>query len=330
MSLAQTFRIGGLRCHTLEGGLQRLDGGAMFGVVPRTLWSTRVAPDERHRIPLAMRCLLVEHPDGLVLIDTALGNKEEREVPRHLRRSRTPGSRAPPSSRTRWPPPASSRRDVRWVINTHLHFDHAGGNTTLDPELENDPRRHVRPTFPNATYVVQRGELEFARHTNERTRASYLPPNFEPIAAAGRWRLLEGDGEVLPGISVRLTPGPRALAPGGAGPGPGRDGRLHRRPDPDGRPPAAALDHGVRPRAAPDAREQAGAAPGRGGRRVAGGVRARPGGRERGAGGGGEGVRAARRWRRGRRLACHPERAKEACVSSWLLRSLRMTAAEPR
>ena len=93
------------------------------------------------------------------------------------------------------------------MINTHLHFDHAGGNTTLDPELENDPRRHVRPTFPNATYVVQRGELEFARHTNERTRASYLPPNFEPVAAAGRWRLIEGDVEVLPGISVRLTPG---------------------------------------------------------------------------------------------------------------------------
>jgi hypothetical protein len=70
MTLAHTFHIGGLRCHTLEGGLQRLDGGAMFGVVPRTLWQTRVTPDERHRIPLAMRCLLIEHPDGLVLIDT--------------------------------------------------------------------------------------------------------------------------------------------------------------------------------------------------------------------------------------------------------------------
>jgi glyoxylase-like metal-dependent hydrolase (beta-lactamase superfamily II) len=93
------------------------------------------------------------------------------------------------------------------VINTHLHFDHAGGNTTMDPELEDDPRRHVRPAFPNATYVVQRGELDFARNANERTRASYLPANFEPIAAAERWRLLEGDGEVLPGISVRLTPG---------------------------------------------------------------------------------------------------------------------------
>jgi glyoxylase-like metal-dependent hydrolase (beta-lactamase superfamily II) len=98
-------------------------------------------------------------------------------------------------------------RDVKWVINTHLHFDHAGGNTTMDPDLENDPRRHIRMTFPQATYVVQRSELEFARNTNERTRASYLPHNFEPIATADRWRLLDGDGEVLPGISVRLTPG---------------------------------------------------------------------------------------------------------------------------
>jgi glyoxylase-like metal-dependent hydrolase (beta-lactamase superfamily II) len=96
---------------------------------------------------------------------------------------------------------------VKWVINTHLHFDHAGGNTTMDPDLENDPRRHIRMTFPNATYVVQRGELEFARHTNERTRASYLPHNFEPIAAADRWQLLDGDTEVLPGLRVRLTPG---------------------------------------------------------------------------------------------------------------------------
>jgi glyoxylase-like metal-dependent hydrolase (beta-lactamase superfamily II) len=98
-------------------------------------------------------------------------------------------------------------KDVNWVINTHLHFDHAGGNTTMDPELENDPRRHVRPAFPNASYAVQRGELEFAGHTNERTRASYLPHNFDPISAAHRWRLLEGDTDVLPGISVRLTPG---------------------------------------------------------------------------------------------------------------------------
>jgi glyoxylase-like metal-dependent hydrolase (beta-lactamase superfamily II) len=206
MTLARTFRIGTLRCHTLEGGLQRLDGGAMFGVVPRTLWMKRVPPDERNRIPLAMRCLLVEHPDGLVLIDTALGNKEEARF-LDIYGVENQGLEGASQLEDALASVGFLPADIRWVINTHLHFDHAGGNTTMDPDLEDDPRRHIRPNFPNATYVVQRAELEFARHTNERTRASYLPHNFEPIAAADRWRLLDGEGEVLPGIAVRLTPG---------------------------------------------------------------------------------------------------------------------------
>ena len=178
----------------------------MFGVVPRPLWETRAAPDERHRIPLAMRCLLVEHPEGPVLIDTGA---RQQGGPKFLDiyGVENGGLEGATQLEDALASAGFLPRDVRWVINTHLHFDHAGGNTTIDPELENDPRRHVRPNFPNATYVVQRGELEFARHTNERTRASYLPPNFEPVAAAHRWRLVEGDAEMLPGISVRLTPG---------------------------------------------------------------------------------------------------------------------------
>jgi glyoxylase-like metal-dependent hydrolase (beta-lactamase superfamily II) len=206
MTLLRSFQIGALRCHALEGGTQRLDGGAMFGVVPRMLWQTRIEPDERHRIPLAMRCLLVEHDDGLVLIDTALGNKEDPKF-LDIYGVENQGLEGATQLEDALASAGFLPRDVTWVINTHLHFDHAGGNTTMDPDLENDPRRHVRPTFPNATYVVQRGELEFARHTNERTRASYLPHNFEPIAAAQRWRLLDGNEEVLPGISVRVTPG---------------------------------------------------------------------------------------------------------------------------
>jgi glyoxylase-like metal-dependent hydrolase (beta-lactamase superfamily II) len=178
----------------------------MFGVVPRPLWETRIAPDERHRIPLALRCLLIEHPDGVVLIDTGVGNKEDRKF-LDIYGVENGGLEGATQLEDALASAGFLPRDVRWVINTHLHFDHAGGNTTLDPELENDPRRHVRPTFPNATYVVQRGELEFARHTNERTRASYLPHNFEPVAAAHRWQTVEGDAEILPGISVRLTPG---------------------------------------------------------------------------------------------------------------------------
>jgi glyoxylase-like metal-dependent hydrolase (beta-lactamase superfamily II) len=206
VTLARSFQVGGLRCHTLEGGRLRLDGGAMFGVVPYPLWSRRVPHDERQRIPLAMRCLLVEHPDGLVLVDTALGNKEDAKF-HDIYAVENPGLEGATQLEDALATVGFVPGDVRWVINTHLHFDHAGGNTTMDPELEHDPRRHVRPTYPNATYVVQRGELEFARHTNERTRASYLPHNFEPIASAGRWQLVDGDAEVLPGISVRPTPG---------------------------------------------------------------------------------------------------------------------------
>jgi len=178
----------------------------MFGVVPRTLWKTRIEPDDRNRIPLAMRCVLVEHPDGLVLIDTALGNKEDAKF-LDIYGVENQGLEGATQLEDALASAGFLPRDVKWVINSHLHFDHAGGNTTMDPDLENDPRRHIRMTFPNATYVVQRGELEFARHTNERTRASYLPHNFDPVAAADRWRLLDGDGEILPGIRARVTPG---------------------------------------------------------------------------------------------------------------------------
>jgi len=142
----------------------------------------------------------------LVLIDTALGNKEDPKF-LDIYGVENQGLEGATQLEDALASAGFLPRDVRWVINTHLHFDHAGGNTTMDPELENDPRRHIRPTFSNATYVVQRGELEFARHTNERTRASYLAHNFEPIATADRWRLIEGDTELLPGISLRLTPG---------------------------------------------------------------------------------------------------------------------------
>ena len=211
MTLVRSFKVGSLRCHTLEGGLQRLDGGAMFGVVPRPLWEKAIRPDERHRIPLAMRCLLVEHPDGLVLIDTALGGKEDtkfKDIYGIANESHRSGESFTLTQLDDALEAAGySAADIRWVINTHLHFDHAGGNTRRDPAEVGHDEGALRVAFPNATYVVQRGELEFARNTNERTRASYLPPNFEPVAAAGKFKLLNGDAQILPGILARLTPG---------------------------------------------------------------------------------------------------------------------------
>jgi glyoxylase-like metal-dependent hydrolase (beta-lactamase superfamily II) len=200
VSSPHTFHVGALRCHLLDAGLQRLDGGAMFGVVPKPLWERRIAPDARNRIPLAMRPLLVEHPDGLVLVDTGLGDKEDAKF-HEIYGIENAGDPGPTLLEDGLRALGHRPADVRRVINTHLHFDHAGGNTLRDGA------DGVRLGFPNATYLVQRNELEYARHTNERTRASYLPHNFEPVDAAGRWRLLDGDGEVLPGISVRLTPG---------------------------------------------------------------------------------------------------------------------------
>ncbi len=194
-----TFMVGGLRCHALEAGSQRLDGGAMFGVVPKPLWSKRIQPDERNRIPLALRCLLIEHPDGLVLIDSGIGNKETEKF-RDIYGVENQGTPGPTLLEDAIRAAGHEPADVKWLINTHLHFDHAGGNTRRTGE-------EVVAAFPGAEYVVQRGELEFAHSTNERTQASYLPANFDPISQGPGWRLLDGDEEVIPGISVRHTPG---------------------------------------------------------------------------------------------------------------------------
>jgi len=197
LPLCRTTRVGSLTVHAIEAGLQRLDGGAMFGVVPKPLWEKRIQPDERNRIPLAMRCLLVETANALVLIDTGAGNKEGEKFSSiyGLENAGSP-TRLEDGIRA-----AGHRPDeVDIVLCTHLHFDHAGGNTLRTDEGE------VMPAFVNAEYVVQRGEFDFAHSLNERIRASYLGPNFDPIPET-RWRLLEGAVEVTEGIRVELTPG---------------------------------------------------------------------------------------------------------------------------
>jgi glyoxylase-like metal-dependent hydrolase (beta-lactamase superfamily II) len=204
--LARSTTLGDFRIHALDAGLQRLDGGAMFGVVPKPLWERRIAPDARNRIPLALRCLLIETPDALVLIDDGAGNKESDRFIDIYGLENAP-SKPPPG--VDWPTRLEEALaalghgpgDVGIVIDTHLHFDHAGGNTYRDAEGQ------IRLSFPNATYHVQRGEWEFAHWRNERTQASHLAHNFDPVQAAGRFRFLEGECEVVPGISVLPTPG---------------------------------------------------------------------------------------------------------------------------
>ncbi len=198
-----TFHVGRLRCHALEAGRQALDGGAMFGVVPKPLWQRRIPADERNRIPLALRCLLVEHDDGLVLVDTGLGNKEDAKF-KDIYGVANEGKDGRTQLEDALAELGYTPGDVRWVIDTHLHFDHAGGNTYREGgEDGGGTGGVVRITFPRATYVVQKGELEFARHTNERTAASYLPLNFESVP----FMLVDGPAEPLPGIRCLPTPG---------------------------------------------------------------------------------------------------------------------------
>jgi glyoxylase-like metal-dependent hydrolase (beta-lactamase superfamily II) len=198
----QTRRLGDFTLHTLESGLVRLDGGAMFGVVPKPLWEKRIPADERNRIPLGLRCLLVETPDALVLVETGLGNKENDKFMDIYGVDNAPSDTTYPDRLQQLIVQAGFRpEDVGIVIDTHLHFDHAGGNTFRDAEGQ------VRLSFPNARYHVQRGEWEWAHRSNERTSASYLPDNYDPVMEAGRLELVEGDVEIVPGISAMRTPG---------------------------------------------------------------------------------------------------------------------------
>ena len=198
LPLVRSTRVGSLRIHALDAGLQWLDGGAMFGVVPRPLWERRIAPDERNRIPLAMRCLLVEAPQALVLVDTGLGNKED---PRFRDLYGVANAGTPSRLEDAIRAAGFAPDDVDVVVNTHLHFDHAGGNTHRGEEGD------VHLSFPRARHVVQRGEFDFAHAGNERTRASYLPDNFDPVAEAGLWDFVEGEARVTDGIRVIPTPG---------------------------------------------------------------------------------------------------------------------------
>ncbi len=188
------YTVGELELISLYDGYFRLDGGSLFGVVPRTLWSVKMPPDERHRVPLAMRPLLVRGVRTL-LIDAGLGDKEDAafadtygvDRAMHLDHALAAAGVAP------------DQIDI--VLATHLHFDHAGGFTTRDPS------GRVKPRFPRAQYVVRRGEWEDATHPNERTRASYLADNFVPLADAGVLALVDDDQTIMPGVRVQRTPG---------------------------------------------------------------------------------------------------------------------------
>jgi glyoxylase-like metal-dependent hydrolase (beta-lactamase superfamily II) len=196
----ETMRLGRWTVHAIQAGGQKLDGGAMFGVVPKALWQRRIVPDERNRIQLGMRCLLIEHEIGPVLIDTGAGNKENAKF-HEIYGVENRGERGPTALEDGLLEAGVRPDEVKLVINSHLHFDHAGGNTVM----ETDGR--IRPAFVNARYVVQAGEYHFATHTNERTAGSYFPHNFVPIAESERFDFIEGEKDIVSGIRALHTPG---------------------------------------------------------------------------------------------------------------------------
>lgn len=188
------MRLGDYEVASLNTGPIRLDGGAMFGVVPRVLWEKKLAPDAQNRILMSMNVLLVRGPGVNLLVDTGVGDKETPDFAARF-------------GMERWTLPEGLTRngltagEITHVFDTHLHFDHAGGNTTRD-----EAGRLV-PTFPNARYLVQRQEYEDATHPNDRNRASYFDRNYVPLRATGQLELLDGEMEIAPGLMAYPLPG---------------------------------------------------------------------------------------------------------------------------
>lgn len=174
------YTLGDLELTVCTDGTFLLDGGAMFGVVPKTLWSRRAPADVNNNILLGLNSLVLRLGSALVVIETGLGNKlspKLREI--HQNQELLPSSLAAAGIRA---------EDVTHVINTHLHFDHCGGNTTLRPD------GRITPTFPNAHYYFAAGELAHGRLQLDRDRVSYLSSNYDPLLASGQLTMLDPHG----------------------------------------------------------------------------------------------------------------------------------------
>jgi len=188
------YTVGSLELISLCDGFFHLDGGSMFGTVPKPLWEKKAPPDVRNRITLAMRPLVVRGARTMI-IDAGMGDKENEvfddmygaERARNLDHTLAEAGLTP--------------EDIDIVLATHLHVDHAGGFT------RRDAAGRVHPRFPRAQYVVRRGEWEDATHPHQRNRAGYLPDNYVPLADAGVLQLVDDDSTIMPGVRVRWTGG---------------------------------------------------------------------------------------------------------------------------
>jgi glyoxylase-like metal-dependent hydrolase (beta-lactamase superfamily II) len=188
------FGLGDLELLVVSDGEIRQDAGATFGLVPRVMWE-RYTPDidEKNRIPVGMNSLLIRSEGKTILVDTGVGTKPVK----------APGAMAIEASGKlldNLRKEGVSPDEVDIVVNTHLHFDHCGGNTVMDDGVP-------MPAFPRARYFISKDEWETASHPNERTRGTYLSENFEPLQDARRVELITGEAEIARGVRVVPAPG---------------------------------------------------------------------------------------------------------------------------
>lgn len=191
------FKVGDIEIHLINDCRVMVDGGGPFGLVPRVLWQRYFKPTEDNMIPMNQTCLFVRAGGKNIIVDTGLGTKLNDKA-RRIFRIEAEGGLLTGLAKLGVQP-----QDIDLVIDTHLHSDHAAGNT----KFVEGSTEEVEATFPNAEYVVQRQEYEDAMQPNERTAATYSPFNYQPLVESGQMRLLDGDEEFLPGITGIVTPG---------------------------------------------------------------------------------------------------------------------------
>jgi glyoxylase-like metal-dependent hydrolase (beta-lactamase superfamily II) len=184
--------VGDFEVTVVSDGTYFLDGGAFFGVVPKTMWSRKAVPDELNRLDAGLNSLLIRTGSKNILVETGIGNK----LPEKLVQIYKQPARLLENLHTVGVAP----EDIDVVINTHLHFDHCGWNTVRRGD-------GVVATFPQAKYYAQRGEWEHGRLQLERDAVSYMSPNYDPLVESGQMELIEGDREIVPGVSVKVFPG---------------------------------------------------------------------------------------------------------------------------
>lgn len=191
--------LGDYRIEVVSDSEFRLDGGAMFGVVPRVLWAKSCPPDELNRVGLQTNCLFIETASEKILIETGVGEKwTKRQTEIYgIRRQK-------PFAETLFEKTGCRPQDISIVVNTHLHFDHAGGNTI------SDANNKIVPQFPNARYLVSHSEYEHAENPTPRDRASYLNENWRPLLKSGQLELKPDAYEVVENLTMKRMRGHNA------------------------------------------------------------------------------------------------------------------------